>query len=407
MTVNITERKRKRCTAILLDYHDADGQRHQLVVGKASSPEALAVIKREAIVKAKQIELDLVKGTHRPNMGEELLDAAFLEFDSYLEASTRRAGTRELYRNGVKVFRRFLKTTRATRLRDVTPDLVVKFVQERRAVRAPSTVNENVKVLHAVFARFVRRGLIAANPFSHADVKDVTPSAEKHERCPTDDEFQAVMDRADGDYRGLFLLLGESGLRINEALHLRWCDLHFGQDDVNWLRVEPHGGWEPKTKSSVRTVPISPRVEAMLRARLSGMARLTPTERIFPCLLTPERVRDKFNAILCGCNLHEKDGMGQKLRVHSLRHYYATRLVRSGADPASVRDLLGHTSISVTNRYFNVPRGELFRAVSGAFGVTENVTDSTRLYTFPQDAVRNRQETAISQAVVSQAIAAV
>ncbi len=407
MTVNITERKRKRCTAILLDYHDADGKRHQLVVGKASSPEALAIIKREAELRAKEIELEIARGTHRPNMGEELLDAAFLEFDSHLEASMRREATRRLYRAGIKTFGRFLRTTRATRLRDVTADLVVKFLQERRATRAPSTVNEDVRALHVVFQRFVRRGLIAANPFSHADVKDATPSAEKHERCFTDDEFEAVLDRVDKDYRALFLLLGESGLRIGEALHLRWCDLHFGQDGVNWLRVEPHGGWEPKTKSSVRTVPISPRVEAMLRARLSGMARLTPTERIFPCCWTRERISRNFNAALQRLNLHEKDGKGQKLRVHSLRHYYATRLVRSGADPASVRDLLGHTSISVTNRYFNVPRGELFRAVSGAFGVTENVTDSTRLYTFPQDAVRNRPETVFSQVIASQAVATV
>jgi integrase len=237
-------------------------------------------------------------------------------------------------------------------------------------------------------------------------VKDATPAAEKHERCPTDDEFEALLNETErmkpGGYRELFLFLGETGLRIGEALHVRWCDLHFGQDGVNWLRVEPHGGWEPKTKSSVRTVPISPRVEAMLRARLSGMTRFIPTERVFATPFSGLSAGVTFNAVLVRLGLHERDGRNQKLRVHSLRHYYATRLVRSGADPASVRDLLGHTSINVTNRYFNVPRGELFRAVSGAFGVTKNVTDSTRLYTFPQDAVHNRQETAISEAVVSQ-----
>lgn len=65
----------------------------------------------------------------------------------------------------------------------------------------------------------------------------------------------------------------------------------------------------------------------------------------------------------------DRDGKGQKLRVHSFRHYYATRLVRMGVDPATVRDLLGHTTISITNRYFNVLRSELFRAVAGAFSV--------------------------------------
>ena len=106
------------------------------MVGKASTPEALEIIGKVAEERAAQIHLDLVRGTHRPNLGEELLDAAFLEFDSHLEASTRREATRHLYRNAIKMFRRFLRTTRATWLRDITPNLVVRFIQDRRAVLA-------------------------------------------------------------------------------------------------------------------------------------------------------------------------------------------------------------------------------------------------------------------------------
>ena len=74
-----------------------------------------------------------------------------------------------------------------------------------------------------------------------------------------------------------------------------------------------------------------------------------------------------FNRVLTRVGLDGFDHRGQKLRVHSLRHFYATELVRAGVNPATTRDLLGHESITTTNRYFNVPRSELFGAVRSAF----------------------------------------
>lgn len=92
-----------------------------------------------------------------------------------------------------------------------------------------------------------------------------------------------------------------------------------------------------------------------------------------------------FNRALVRAELAERDERNQKLRVHSFRHYYASVLVRSGADPATVRDLLGHESIMTTNRYFNVPKSELFNAVAGAFARTRFVHDSSGVYRFPAE----------------------
>lgn len=200
----------------------------------------------------------------------------------------------------------------------------------------------------------------------------------KHERCFSDEELTRFLEGAltatqsvqAQEYHDMFLFLSETGLRVGEALQQRWCDIHFDANGASYLRVEPHDGWEPKSKSSVRTVPLSPRVESMLRGYLAGLDSIDPTARIFPDNWTPGgHVQSQFNRILRRLGMAERDGKGQKLRVHSFRHYYATRLVRMGVDPATVRDLLGHTSISITNRYFNVPRNELFRAVAGAFSV--------------------------------------
>ena len=61
------------------------------------------------------------------------------------------------------------------------------------------------------------------------------------------------------------------------------------------------------------------------------------------------------------------------------------RLVASGVDPASTRDLLGDGSITVTNRYCNVPRSELFGALAERFTRTQKIHDSRGVYRFPAE----------------------
>ncbi len=414
MKVTITLRKRKRCTAVLLDYRDLDGKRHQTVVGKARTPEGLRVVRQEARAKAKQVELELLEGWHTPKQGEETIDAALLEYYEHLQASNRKESTKSTYRIAIAHFRRFLKTTRATKLRDVTPKLVIRYVQSRHHMAADTIVGE-VKRLHAVFQRFVKRGVMASNPFGHPDVKDVVPSPVKHERTFADDELARFLDGCltvtqspqAREYHDLFLFLSETGLRLVEGLQQCWCDVHLEPDGGSYLRVTPHDGWTPKSKSSIRTVPLSPRVETMLRGYLGGKDTLDPTARIWPGNWQAWHADQQFNRVLRRLGMDERNGKGQKLRVHSFRHYYATRLVRMGVDPATVRDLLGHTSIAITNRYFNVPRSELFRAVHGSFreGITKNVTDSSGLCRLPSVSIGRSQNEASSQDVANARVA--
>jgi len=124
-------------------------------------------------------------------------------------------------------------------------------------------------------------------------------------------------------------------------------------------------------------------VETMLREKLRAQDGVDLKAHIFPENWNRRAVSQQFNRVLKRAKMHERDERDQKLRVHSFRHYYATHLAASGIDPATVRDLLGHESIAVTNRYFNIPRSALFDAVAGAFSRTKYVPESSRLHRFP------------------------
>lgn len=390
MAVTIERRKRKHGVAVLLDYHDLQKRRRREVVGTASTPETLKMVLEDADRQRKRIEYELAEGTLRPKLGDEGLDTALAEFLGHQAATNVKPSTIRAYKETLKKWRSYLKVAGAHRLKDVTPKLIIGYVGSQ-AGKAPNTISGDLTRLQRIFRHYVDREALAANPFKHPSVKEVWPQSVRHERSFSDAEFIAFMEEARTpsrspqfeDYADFFLLLAESGLRLSEGLHLRWCDLSFGHKDGSYLRVQGWGEWTPKTKKSTRTVPLAPAVEEMFRERLRAQERVEPKACIFPGNWTNRAVNQHFNRVLKRACLHERDEREQKLVVHSFRHYYASLHVRSGRDAATVRDLLGHDSISTTNRYFNVPRSELFKAVADTFSRTKNVPDTSEVYRFP------------------------
>ncbi|MEX2015557.1 MAG: tyrosine-type recombinase/integrase [Candidatus Hydrogenedentales bacterium] len=385
--IRVREVKRRRCTAVMLDY-EVEGQRQRLIVGTATTPEELQAIREQAEREARRISVEIDEGKHRPKAGERPVDQVLTESFAHLERTAARPSTVRAYSETIKKFRRFLSGGKASRIKDVTPKVIMGFIQWQSG-KAAATISGDLTRLNKIFRRCVKRGDLLDNPFDDDDVRDVWPTPAKHEAALTVDEFEKFIQAVPVeyarspqalDYADYFLLLGESGLRLSEGLMLRPCDVNLGR---GYLRVQARPGWEPKTKSSIRNVPLTERVEAMLRRRIAGKGSISPAERLFPVNWTGRSVNQVFNRVLARLGLHELDARGQKLRVHSFRHYYATRLVCSGVDPATVRDLLGHESIVTTNRYFNVPRGELFSAVNGAFARAKRVPNDRRSMAIP------------------------
>ncbi|MCL4694136.1 MAG: site-specific integrase [Candidatus Hydrogenedentes bacterium] len=387
--VKIRQRKRQGSTAVMLDYFDGK-KRVQRVFGSASTDDGLAIVLEAAEREAAQIYADLLHGRYRPGVGDKPIDAILTEFLEYIEASPRAVSTRELYALHIGRFRKFLATTKAKWARDLTPDLVVDFIRSQKS-SAPDTIRSSVSMLSTAFKRAVNRGDLQLNPCAHDDVKEIKPSTRAHERNFTDEEFEKLLRTArawgieEADLTAdFFILLGETGLRLSEGLMLRWCDVNLDPDG-SFLRVQARPGWTPKTKQSLRRVPLSPRVDAMLRRRLREAGMLNPSARIFPERWTRKSIERRFDRILKRAGMRERDeATGDKLRVHSLRHYFATTLVRAGVNAATVRDLCGHSSIEMTNRYFTMPNSEAFGAVAQAFDPRhKNVTNPIRFHSIP------------------------
>lgn len=99
----------------------------------------------------------------------------------------------------------------------------------------------------------------------------------------------------------------------------------------------------PKSKSSIRTVPIPDFLLAILKSKRKGddfyiiTGTCKPTE--------PRTMQNRFKAILKICGI-------RNVNFHLLLHTYATVCIENGFDPKTLSELLGHADASITlNRY--------------------------------------------------------
>ncbi|WP_291423314.1 tyrosine recombinase XerC [Acidocella sp.] len=145
----------------------------------------------------------------------------------------------------------------------------------------------------------------------------------------------------------LMMLLYGAGLRINEALVLNVGELPPADDA---LRVTGKGNKQ-------RIVPLLPAV----RAAVAVYLKLHPNPGRGEPLFVGVR-GGRLNAGVVQKTLRDfrrANGLPEHATPHALRHSFATHLLAGGADLRSIQELLGHASLSTTQRYTDVDTAQL------------------------------------------------
>ena len=165
---------------------------------------------------------------------------------------------------------------------------------------------------------------------------------------PDQEPWEAARDTA-----VLGLLYG-CGLRISEALGLIRSDAPLPET----LRIIGKG-------AKMRLVPVLPAVRAGVETYLSLQPFvLAPDEPLFRAkrggALSPRHVQATVQL------LRGRLGLPASATPHALRHSFATHLLGAGADLRSIQELLGHASLSTTQRYTAVDAARLLGAYAAA-----------------------------------------
>lgn len=160
----------------------------------------------------------------------------------------------------------------------------------------------------------------------------------------------------------LLLLIYGCGLRISEALGVRGCDMDRNQQS---LRVMGKGRKQ-------RELPLLPMVitaiDDYLHAcphAISANAPLFVGVRGAP--LRPELFQKQIR------QMRGLAGLPNSATPHAFRHSFATHLLAQGADLRDIQELLGHESLSTTQRYTHIDHARLMEAYASAHPLSEDV----------------------------------
>lgn len=283
-------------------------------------------------------------------MPETLDKNLIAEFAEYLAAGRGRSPhTVAAYVRDVADFYDFLAETRkVTRLEDVGRNDLRAFLFSLRGRNQNVSLARKLSGLRTFFRYLVREGRLAANP---AMAVEAPRFPKKQARFLNVDEVFALVDRPDRTDpvalrdRAALELAYSSGLRVGELVGLDLDDLDFKEGQV---RVMGKGGKE-------RIVPVGRKaIEAVkdylaVRSSLGGAERAAASAALF-LGRQGGRLSDRVFR-------RQVDKYVQQLSLetgispHALRHTFATHMLESGADIRSIQELLGHASLSTTQKY--------------------------------------------------------
>jgi integrase/recombinase XerD len=280
------------------------------------------------------------------------MSALLRAFAAYLQAELRLSrATVSVYALEARLLSRYCATTRAL-AEFGGADLIQYLVHRQLEGASRKTTAKSLSALRAFFAFLLREGLIKTNPAEDVE----TPRIPRHipevfSREEVERLLAAIDLNTPGGVRDRFLfeLIYSCGLRVSEAADLTLERIYKTE---KFLRVLGKGGKE-------RIVPIGELALEWLDKYLS-QAR--------PALARGRRLASLFVNHL-GAPLTRK-GMWKRFKgyaleagvagkIHTLRHSFATHLLKGGADLRTVQVLLGHADIGTTQIYTHVEESEL------------------------------------------------
>lgn len=390
-------------------YNDVNGERKSIyswkLVGTDKAPEGkrCTVALRDL---EKQITRDIEDGIRS---GDANAITVNMLFESFMELRT---DLRETTRcNYICLYDKHVRDELGGRkIRNIKytdiQKLYMNMVQEL-GLKA-STVQSVHSILYQMFESAVMDNLVRVNPTANVlkSLRKMLFVEQEKRHALTEDEqgrliayiYQSSLYKRWGP---LFTVLLGTGMRIGEALGLRWCDCDFEKDLISvnhTLLYKPseNGGYEyrisePKTRAGFRVIPMLSDVKTVLLrekkrkkrsafsiGKYTGFIFLNNNGKVF----TPGAVFEVIQNITSTYNREEYFIAEQenrdpcylpKFSAHILRHTFCTRLCENEKDLKIIQDVMGHRNIRTTMEVYNEATEERkqksFQGLNGKFRV--------------------------------------
>ena len=390
-------------------YIDADGSRQAVYswrlveTDKTPSGRKQCPALRTIIA---QIEKDLVDGIRIKKAASLTLNALF---DSFMDTRTdlknnTRCNYLCLYKTHVKneIGRRIVSSLKYSDIQKFYMSLA-----QQKHLRI-STIRAINSIVWQALDFAVKDDIIRRNPADGVlrEIAKRLGDEPEHRNALTIEQQERFIDYILSNsmfrrYSALFITLLGTGMRIGEALGLRWKDIDFKKNRIfvnhslSYKQVEG-GGYEyhinaPKTKAGIRTIPMFQDVRSALQKE--KRKKKDPSREPFVVdgytdfiflnasgkVYTPATIFDKIQIIVTNYNRDEAAAAFEegrepclipKISAHILRHTFCTRMCETESNIKVIQDVMGHKNIRTTMDVYNEAttdeKEKCFKSIDGA-----------------------------------------
>ena len=275
------------------------------------------------------------------------MKAAIEQFCSYLESERNvSAHTLAAYQSDLSQFAAFLSSQKGVSTPEEVDHLTLRhYLAQLHKGHAKSSVGRKLSAIRALFRFLLREGRLAKNP------AELVATPKKEKRLPFHlniDQVTALMgappvsgELASRD-RAVLEILYSCGIRVSELTGMNVGDLDL---QGGLARVLGKGGKE-------RLVPVGSYARQAAAAYLEERGGPAPDA---PLILNARGGRLTRRSVGRMVDAHMLlIATMRKVSPHTLRHTFATHLLEGGADLRAIQELLGHASLSTTQKYTHV-----------------------------------------------------
>jgi integrase len=221
------------------------------------------------------------------------------------------------------------------------------------AGKAPRSIQYALAVIRQVFNHAIKNEMFTGN--NPATMVSRPKVDNKRIRFLTQDEAELLLNNLkikSQQVHDIALLSLNCGFRASEIFDLTWGCVNLDRGSIDIM----------DSKGKNRTVPITGKVKDMLIRNIPG----NPTDLVFKDRKgnNIQRISNVYYKTVgeLGFNAGIKDRR-QKVCFHTLRHTYASWMVQNGESLYTVKELLGHSTLAMTERYSHLAKDNLKNAV--------------------------------------------
>jgi integrase len=318
-------------------YKEVDGNWRQDSLGISDVRKA----RRMAIEIQQRLESSKIQVRHKPQTIRGIVARYYLQ--------CRRKGLAPTslvkYRSDLRKLRRFCRLKKIKDPNQFTEERFYQFREwqqhhrhKQGTVYSPKSIYATLTLTKQVTKWAVKAKLIPQNHL--ADISIPIPKP-RPQPCFTIAQIDRLLEVADESEKTAFATLAFSGMRIGELEQLDWADVLLDRGTLGMLHIRRGGSAGTTKDKDERFVPIHPRVRPLLEVLPHRVGLVFPHA-------TERALLGKLKRQCEAC------GFGNKLKLHSFRHFFASLCANNHVAYRKALAWLGHSSSDILDLYYHL-----------------------------------------------------